>query len=300
MGNKNNNGVTFDMIRAFVCLSECLNVSEATRRLGATRQTVHRHIGDLQGILGINLFEVKDRQYLLTSAGEDYLPEARSLLISVDSWSGRTPLKRNSKDGLQLLQFTDGDGRRFLSQQHSISEIALNGLPLMRQAFTAWGQSLSQIEHPAMAAIKPYLVLFRQGPSGWYFVHVGDKSAYEKWFGWKWSRSAIGKLISEDHLSDEYNEFSLGAYARIYREGGIRLDHVLAHLPQADGHTEPGTFQRLLLGGAFPDGTPGLILMSVITESVKIDAMTDDLRPIMSPEVIMDLSQVEVSGQHVH
>ena len=271
--SKNNNGVTIAMMRAFVALSRTLNLSKACEDLGATRQTVRRHITDLEEILGEPLFEVVDRQYQLTTYGREILEEANALLMRIDMWAGQSALKKNTDQGLEKLEFTDSDGNRFLSQQHAVSQIALSGLPIMKKSFVAWAKAETQIEHSAMEEIRPYTVLYRKGPSGWVFVEIGEKSAYSKWFGWAWSRSAIGKLISDDNLPDEYDEFAGGAYTRIYNEGGARLDHVYAQLPK-DGETlMPVTFQRLLLGGVFPDGTPGLILLGVLTEQVQIDAL---------------------------
>jgi hypothetical protein len=286
--SKNNTGVTVDMLRAFVCLSRHLNLSKASDELSTTRQTVRRHITDLEVILGQKLFEVIDRQYQVTSEALERLEEARKLLLQLDAWAGQSSLKKNTAGGLEKLQYTDADGRVFLSQQHPVSQIALSGLPLMKTALEAWGSAQTQIEHEAMEAIRPYTVVYRKGPTGWVFVDVGKESAYARWFGWAWSKSVIGKLITDDDLDDEYNEFSGGAYSRIYDEGGVRLDHIFAHLPKDGGEPQPGTFQRLLLGGVFPDGTPGLILLAAITEQIEIDALDEADQPDLPTDMIMD------------
>jgi hypothetical protein len=286
--SKANNGVTVAMMRAFVCLNRHLNLSKACNELGTTRQTVRRHITDLEAIFGEELFEVVDRQYHRTAYGDDLLDEAKSLLLRLDTWSGQSSLKKNTRGGLEKLEFTDTGGNVFYSQQHPVSKIAMSGLPIMKKAFLAWGNAETQIEHKAMDEIRPYTLLYRKGPAGWVFVHVGEESAYARWFGQTISRSAIGKLITDDDVSDEYNEFTGGAYSRIYDEGGVRLDHLLAHLPKDGGKAEPGTFQRLLLGGVFPDGTPGLILLAVITEQVEIDALAVADRPRLPPHIVMD------------
>ncbi|PXW72835.1 regulatory helix-turn-helix LysR family protein [Loktanella sp. PT4BL] len=286
--SKNNTGVTVDMLRAFVCLSRHLNLSKASDELGTTRQTVRRHITDLEVILEQKLFEVVDRQYELTPEGSERIEEAQKLILQLDSWAGQSALTKKTKAGLEKLEYTDKEGRSFHSQQHPVSQIAINGLPLMKSALMAWGNAKTQIEHEAMDEIRPYMVLFRKVPAGWVFVHVGKESAYARWFGWTWASSAIGKLINEDNVGDEYNEFIGGAYSRIYEEGGVRLDHIFAHLPKDGGQPHPGTFQRLLLGGVFPDGTPGLILMASITEQVEIDALSEADRPKIDADMIMD------------
>ena len=286
--SKNNGGITVAMLRAFVCMSRTLNLSKTCQELGATRQTVRRHLTDLERIKGEQLFEVTDRQYRLTPYGEASLDGAKSLLLHLDAWSGQYSLTKSFSRGLESSRYIDADGREFLSQQHPVSQIALNGLPLLKRAFVSWGKAETQIEHEAMQGIRPYSVLYRKGPFGWVFVDIGQESAYAKWFGWTWSKSAIGKLMNEDNVGDEFNEFIAGAYSRIYDEGGVRLDHVFAYLPKDGGDPLPVTFQRLLLGGVFPDGTPGLIVLAVITEQVEIDELKDELRPSIPKNLVMD------------
>jgi hypothetical protein len=284
----NDSGLTVAMLRAFVCLSGHLNLSRACEELGATRQTVRRHITDLETIKGGKLFEVEDRQYRLTPFGRGSLPGARAILLQLDLWSGQSALTRQLTGGLESSRYTDADGRAFYSQQHPVSKVAVHGLPLVREALVAWGNAETQIEHEAMEIIRPYAVLYRKGPAGWVFVDVGPDSAYARWFGWAWSKSAIGKLMNEDNVGDEFNEFISGAYSRIYNEGGVRLDHLFAYLPKDGGDPLPVTFQRLLLGCVFPDGTPGLLVLAVITRQVDIDALEPGDIPDLPAELIMD------------
>ncbi len=286
--SKNNTGVTVAMLRAFVCMSRNLNLSKACQELGATRQTVRRHLSDLERIRGEQLFEVKDRQYHLTREGEASLDEAKSILFQLDTWSGQSSLRRKSSSGLESSRYTDADGRVFFSQQHPVSQIAIDGLPLMKKALQAWGSAETQIVHEAMEVIRPYTVLYRHGPAGWVFVDIGTESAYAKWFGWAWSRSAIGKLMNEDNVGDEFNEFIAGAYSRIYEEGGVRLDHLYAYLPKDGGDPLPVTFQRLLLGCVFPDGTPGLSVLALITPKVEISDLAPEDFPDLPAELVMD------------
>lgn len=286
---KDTSGVTVAMLRAFVCMSRTLNLTKACEELGATRQTVRRHIADLEAIKGEKLFKVEDRQYQLTPYGQASIDSAKSILLNLDTWAGQSPLTRQFSAGLEKSRFIDAEGRVFYSQQHPVSKISSNGLPLLRSALASWGRAETQIEAEAMQEIRPYTVLYRKGPSGWVFVDVGTESAYARWFGWAWSKSAIGKLMQEDNVGEEFNEFIAGAYTRIYDEGGVRLDHLFAYLPK-DGEDLPlpVTFQRLLLGCVFPDGTPGLSVLAVITRQVEIDAVDADDLPSIPNELIMD------------
>jgi len=286
--SKNNSGVTIAMLRAFVSMSRNLNLSKTCKELGATRQTVRRHISDLERIKGVQLFEVTDRQYHLTSLGQANLEGAKSLLLQLDIWSGQSSLRKNLSGGLESSRYIDDDGLEFFSQQHPVSTIASHGLPLVKRALISWGNAETRIEHEAMELIRPYSVLYRKGPAGWVFVDIGMESAYAKWFGWAWSKSAIGKLMSEDNVGDEYNEFIAGAYSRIYEEGGVRLDHLFAYLPKDGGDPLPVTFQRLLLGCVFPDGTPGLNVLAVITQKIEIDELKAEDRPSIPEDMNMD------------
>lgn len=286
--SKSNSGATIAMLRAFVSMSDHLRLSKTCEELGATRQTVRRHINDLERIKGGKLFEIIERQYHLTTFGETCLESAKSVLLQFDSFAGQSPLSRSFSEGLEASRFVDADGREFFSQQHSVSKIAVDGLPLAREALAAWGDAATRIEHTSMQAIRPYAVLYRKGPQGWVFVDIGEESAYAKWFGWTWSRSAIGKLMNEDNVGDEFNDFIAGAYSRIYDEGGIRLDHLYAYLPKDGGEPLPVTFQRLLLGCVFPDGTPGLTVLALITNNVEIELIKDRDPPVLPPDLVMD------------
>ncbi|MEM9843956.1 MAG: LysR family transcriptional regulator [Pseudomonadota bacterium] len=286
---KETGDVTVAMLRAFVVLSRTLNLSKACKELGATRQTVRRHITDLEAIKGAPLFKVEDRQYHLTPLGQASIEEAKSILLNLDTWSGRSALSKQSAEGLEASRYVDADGREFFSQQHPVSKIAADGLPLLRGALAAWGKAETRIEDDAMTLVRPYSVLYRKSANGWVFVEVGTESAYARWFGWTWSKSAIGKLMQEDNVGDEFNEFIAGAYSRIYNEGGVRLDHVYAYLPKDGSELPlPVTFQRLLLGCVFPDGTPGLSVIALITNRVEIRALAGKSQPGIPTELLMD------------
>lgn len=280
--------ITVDMMRAFVVLSDCLNLTQAAKQLGATRQTVRRHITDLESIKSGRLFELDQNEYALTHLGRETLPDARSILRKIDHWAGADSLARRNSNGLEIARFTDSSGRRFLSQQHPINALGMDGLPIMKRALAAWGCAATQIEHPAMAVIRPYLVIYRKSPEGWICVEIGEKSAYARWFGWAWSKSAIGRLSHDDNAGDAFNDFIAGAYAGIHQEGGVRLDHLFAFLPRGKSDQPvPVSFQRLLLGCVLPDGTPALSVLVLMTNQVRIDDLSQDHDPVPD-ELVMD------------
>ena len=69
-----------EMIRSFTTLARTLNLTHAVKELGTTRQTLRRHIAQLEELKGVDLFVVKDRQYQLTEEGSRALPEALDIL----------------------------------------------------------------------------------------------------------------------------------------------------------------------------------------------------------------------------
>ena len=77
----------YEMIRSYTTLARTLNLSHAVDELGITRQTLRRHIAQLEQVRNESLFSVKDRRYELTPAGEAALPTAHDLLARIETWS---------------------------------------------------------------------------------------------------------------------------------------------------------------------------------------------------------------------
>ncbi len=277
------------MLRAFVSLSKTLNLTETTKLVGATRQTVRRHITDLEVIMGQALFSLEKQEYVLTAYGKGCVADAESILRQLESWATRSRMTKRRSQWLESANYLDANGREFFSQQQPIIRIAKNGLPIMKKTLAAWGQAHTQIEDPATSDVRPFLVIYRKSQTGWICVEIGERSAYAKWFGWAWSKSAVGRLSEDDNAGDDFNEFISGAYARIYGEGGVRLDHLYAHLPR-EGCDEPipVSFQRLLMGCVFPDGTSGLAVLVLMTNQIDIDALCDVEISCVPEELVMD------------
>ncbi|MEM8776872.1 MAG: LysR family transcriptional regulator [Pseudomonadota bacterium] len=287
--SKRNASVTFDMLQAYVTLADTLNLTETSVNLGVTRQTVRRHINDLEAIKGRALFTLEKHEYQLTPFGMDALGEARSILRQVFSWTQRSVATGDQDELLESARFVDSEGREFFSQQHPISKLAKNGLPIMKDTLSAWGQANTEIECDAMESVRPFLVIYRRRPDGWVCVEIGEKSAYTRWFGWAWSKSAIGMLSHQDNAGDDFNDFIAGAYSRIYREGGVRLDHLFAHLPrESNEQPVPISFQRLLMGCVFPDETPALAVLVVMTNRIDINALENKQQNVVPTDMIMD------------
>ena len=289
VGIKQNAGVTVAMLRAFVSLSRTLNLTETSEHLKATRQTVRRHISDLERIKGQSLFVLERQEYALTPFGKASVADAESILRQIESWSGQSRMTRHGVNFLEHAHFLDDKGREFFSQQHPVIEIATSGLPIMRRVLAAWGQAQTRIEDEALAQVRPYRVIYRKSPKGWICVEIGEKSAYAMWFGWAWSNSAIGRLSQEDNAGDDFNDFIAGTYVRVYSEGAVRYDHLYAHLPRENSEKPvPISFQRLLMGCVFPDGTPGLAVLVLMTNKIDITGLKPEAENCVPEAFVMD------------
>lgn len=287
--------ISFDMLRAFDSLARTLNLSETAENLGVTRQTVRRHIINLESLRGGPLFSLEKHSYSLTELGKASLSGAQSLLRQGDTWSLGEVNSPGRSQHLEYAKLTDDEGRRFFSQQHQVSSISRKGTLIAQKALSAWGSALARIESEAMLDIRPYLVVYRRSAEGWVCVEIGDNSAYAKWFGWTWAKSAIGQLSSLDRAGNDFNSFIADAYERLHGEGGARLDHLFAHLPrEISDNPIPVTFQRLLMGCVFPDGAPALAVLVSVTADVEIDGLSSEDLQSVSPALIAEFEAKEV------
>ena len=73
--------ILFEHLKSFSTLAHSLNLSNALRELGSTRQTVRRHINLLEEVRGEKLFSIEDRQNKLMVAGLASLREADDILV---------------------------------------------------------------------------------------------------------------------------------------------------------------------------------------------------------------------------
>ncbi len=72
------------LLDQFVTVAAEGSVTRAAERLWAAQSTVSAGIASLERSLGVRLFDRTGRQLVLTTAGEDLLPHARSVLESLD------------------------------------------------------------------------------------------------------------------------------------------------------------------------------------------------------------------------
>ena len=278
---------THELLRAFVALSESLNLTETSEELGLTRQTVRRYITHLESLKGAPLFELKKNSYRLTPLGAATQDAAKSVLnLTEKVCSPQSDIREFSH--LEVASYIDDQGREFHTQQHPVSTISKTCCPLVQRGFGAWATALMQLEAGEMKSIRPFLVVYRQDPKGWLCVEIGEKSAYTQWFGWTWSKSALGKLSYQDQAGDEFERMVSDAYSKVFSQGGARVDHVFAHLPrETPDQISPVTFQRLLMTCILPDGTPVLAVLVAISNQITITALNSDHTTVVPDDLDM-------------
>lgn len=281
--------VLFEMLRSFTTLAKTLNLSQTVRTLDCTRQTVRRHIDILEEIRGTKLFEVKDRQYTITEAGSRSVIEAQYLLDRSEAWLAGRSIFSEIVDGMNRASYSDDQGYAFHAQQHPINRIWIDSPPLLQKGFQLWANARFEIEHAAMAPIRPYILLYREYQSNWLCVSVGEDSSYATWHDWTVAKSAIGRPVTESPMGPESRNFVTQAYTQVYRGGGARLDHIYARLSRSkDGPLQPVCFQRLLLSCTFPDGTPVLASIVARTHRLDIPGLSRDKILAMPKDLVME------------
>ncbi|WP_299612794.1 LysR family transcriptional regulator [uncultured Tateyamaria sp.] len=274
-----NQPLLFEMIRSFTTLAQTLNLSHAVTELNSTRQTVRRHISQLEALRGEELFRTKDRRYELTEAGEAALPEARELLMHARAWSrGQTGVR----SALQYLQAREGDWA-FYQQQQPMGDIWDGESILLRETYRAWMMSSGEIESPNLAHVRPFLMVYRNSDSGWICVEFGTRSAYVKWFGQDYARSSIGRPIARLPAGEEFGRMLDQSFLDIQTTQMARLDHVYTRMPERhDAKQATMAYQRLMMAGFFPDRSPAVLTLVVPTINIKIAALDETQRAAMT------------------
>ena len=277
--------VIFEMMRSFVVLARTLNVSQTAAELNLTRQTIRRHISDLEEFKGKQLFEIHNRQYVLTEDGQSELIGADVLLQRLDSWLNK---EYELVAGLPCIHFQNGE-KEFRAQRYPAIEAWNLGPPLIQKGLQCWGESGCQLESRRLRKIRPYLVIYRQHGHDWICVEVGEKSSYATWLGWKWAKSAIGASFHKDPISSSSDNFMIEAYDSVARTGSIWYDHIHTRFDRPQNGTEqPVNYQRLVMALSFPDGEQAVASLVARTNNINIHGLARKEMPLMSKEDLME------------
>lgn len=257
----------FEMLRSFTTLAEQLNLSHAVRELGSTRQTVRRHVSQLEDAIGGPLFDVRDRRYELTELGRLMLPQALDLQARATAWvSGQL----TQRDGLPCLSATIGDWD-FFQQQHAIGCIWNDEELLLAETFRAWSLAGGRIEHPQFDHVRQFTIIYRLTDAGWICVEFGRRSFYVGWFGEDYAKSSIGRTLGKLPGGEGFARMLDEAFHEVQQTQSARLDHVFTQVPWgAKSELLPVSYKRLMLCGRFPDDSLAVISLVLPTRNVKI------------------------------
>lgn len=264
-----------EMMRSFSALARTLNLSQAVEELGSTRQTVRRHIAQLEEAMGFDLFEVHQRRYFLTKAGERALAPAQVLLDQSLIWYGG---QFENVRGMRGFSHIDDTGWGYHQQQLPISVVWTCESKLLKAAMKAWAVSEGRLESKHMLQVRPYILAYREISEGWICTEVGEQSFYSIWYGWAQARSSVGRTLGQFQGGTQLATLSDGPFANVSETQGIRFDQVMVETPTEKGDTQNCVlFDRLLLGARMPDGSP--VILSVVDRScrVRIDGLNSDV-----------------------
>jgi len=277
----------FEMLKSFTTLADELNLSRTVERLHSTRQTVRRHIEQLEELRGEQLFQLDaDRRYRLTEAGARALTEAHDIVARGEAWMKN---QTGHIGGLDHITSRPPSGVYYNLQQHPISKLWRGGPELLARTFAAWTAAEGRIEGEALQAVRPDVIVFRKSTTSWICIEVGERSSYSSWFGWEWARSSIGLQSAELPGGRGFGRLLQAPFEEVHRTESARLDHIVSELPRQKGcDPVPISYQRLLLGCRFPDDSQGLISVVVRTWNVEIEGLTREEIEKMPTELRMD------------
>ena len=139
-----------------------------------------------------------------------------------------------------------------------------------------------------MEAVRPYFTVFRRAEGNWLFTEMGDESSYVSWFGWAVSRSSIGRPLQQMPGGDSFGRLVDLAHREVETNQSVRLDHIFTVLPKGtEGVPTPISYERLLLGSRFPDGSFAMISSVRRTYDIEIKGVSQEMLHQMPEEYLM-------------
>ncbi|MEM7290246.1 MAG: LysR family transcriptional regulator [Pseudomonadota bacterium] len=278
----------YEMLKSFSTVASTLNVTHAANQLPVTRQTIIRHIMELEELLDCKLFELVDRQYALTKAGSDFVIPVNLLLNQTHFL-----FRESSKivNGLSAIKAKiDGD-YWYHAQRHPVVDIWTKAPPLIQHGMQAWVTAKSWLYSDAMDVIRPYLMVYRRYRDDWICVEIGEKSSYASWLGPDWAKSAIGLNFEDDPIKSDADKFMLVAHENVARTGSAWYEHISTKFARVEGgELIPINYQKLITPIRFPNGQPGITVLVARTNNVEISIGGELLKnmPLMPEKDIME------------
>jgi hypothetical protein len=276
----------YEMLRSFSALAKTLNLSEAVRQTGQTRQTLRRHIATLEEFRGEALFELDDRRYRLTDAGTRALGGAEDILARGDAWLKN---QLNHVGGLIHVSNSSSLGVDYHLQQHPLGAAWRDGEPLIQQAFQTWAAAKGEIDAPEMSSLRPFGIVFRPSDQAYLCVEVGAESSYATWYGSNWARSTIGLSATDLPAGVGFGRLLSSPFEEVLISEGFRYDHIATKMiREKGGPLIPITYQRLLLAISFPNGSRGILSIVERTRNISIVGFEQSESDLLPLELVMN------------
>ena len=284
-----NQPLLFEMMRSFTTLARTLNLSHAVDELNSTRQTVRRHISQLEEMRGEKLFDVINRRYELTAAGEAALPSAQNLLGQSQLWlQGQL----GDVEGLMGMSFDDGAGWYYHQQQQPISVAWKSSSGLFRAAIQRWSQAAGALEAEEMRAIRTHALVYRDTIAGWICTEVGESSFYSKWYGWAAARSSVGRSLDSFPFGPDLARVMDVPLREVQKTRGMRLDQVVTrNRRDPDGAMQNLVFERLLLGCHMPDDSFALLVLVDRPDAIRVASVDPAILSTMPEDARVNFSE---------
>ncbi|MGO1119939.1 helix-turn-helix domain-containing protein [Rhodovibrionaceae bacterium A322] len=269
--SENSTALLCEKLQAFVVLGHTCSLTETVKHLGITRQTVRRYIQALENARGVKLLTLINRRYQLTAAGQGAHRNAQELLVLLDHWiSNQTP----GRPSLSRTEQSSHQGDAFFSQQQPLETLWTTGEVLLQEGLSAWTEAQGWLGADAFDRLRPHLVVYRPQEQNWVCVSIGEDSAYARFVGRDFARSAIGLSVTDDPL----HRYSAAAVTQAYRQtlsaGSVRYDHVVRRVPKGIDHPSKFlSYQRLLMACRFPNGQPAIAILSLASDKVDISGL---------------------------
>lgn len=260
--------VFFEMLRSLIALGETRNLSQAVSQLGVTRQTIRRHIRELERLKGETLFEIRERQYRLTPAGELAMADSLKLIENSEAW-----LIGSLATAFELLStaIEIDDNSWMYAQQHRLIDMWSMAPPILRRGAEAWTLATGMLEHEAIDQIRPYVLVYRKYRGEWLVVEIGEKSAYRTWLGLSLAKSELGRGLDLGEKYAPMIDYWRKPYQAALQSGGLWYEHLCVSMPRHRGEAPvPVNYQKLVAACKFADGEPAVLVFAARTDRINI------------------------------
>ena len=275
-------GMLYEKLKSFSVVARTLNLSHAVDELKVSRQTIARHISDLEDVLGYKLFNVINRKYVLTNEGCDLIGHVDILLEQTEFllWESSS-----QKFELPALRVQIEENYWFYAQRHPVSSIWNLAPPLIQTGLTAWTASRCQLESKKLTRIRPYLVVYRYRKNEWICVEIGKKSSYASWLGEDWAKSAIGLSFNDDPIKSDADKFMVKSHEEVLRTGNPCYEHITTKFARKEGgKLVPINYQKAIFPIFFPNNSQGIAVLVARTNKIFSGAPES----ILKDEYMMD------------